>query len=168
VSPRVRYLTTTLLLVATGLGYALIQARPWSPGPPLHAQPAAVSHTAPETPALPAAREILERRALLSLTRQQAARLEALDREWQKESGTLQRAVEARRQEFSSFITGAQSARGASVQEIQQRSADYRELSATLRERRRLHGDAAARVLTEGQRDMLARTPRSVNSGGER
>lgn len=167
-SPRLRYLSTTLLLVAIGLGYALIQGRPWSSGPRLQGHAAAVSYTAPQTPALPAAREILERRALLSLTREQAARLEALDREWQKESEALQRAVDARGQEFSSFMTSAQSARGASFKEIQQRSADYRELSATLRERRRLHGEAAARVLTEGQGGMLAQTPRPVNSGGER
>lgn len=166
-SPRVRYLSTTLLLVAIGLGYALIQGRPWSSGPRLPGHAAAVSHSEPP-PALPTARAILERRALLSLTREQAARLEALDREWQKESGALQRAVDARGQEFSSFMTSAQSARGASFQEMQQRSADYRELSATLRERRRLHGEAAARVLTEGQGGMLAQTPRPVNSGGER
>ncbi len=167
-SPRVRYLSTTLLLVAIGFGYTLIQSRPWSSGPRPPGRSAAVSRPAPQAPALPTAREILERRALLSLTREQAARLEALDREWQRESGDLDSAVEAAAQEFSRFMASAQSARGASLQEIQQRSADYRELSAAVRERRHLHGEVAARVLTEGQRDILARAPLHGNPGGER
>ncbi len=166
-SPRARYLSTTLALVAIGLGYALIQSRPWSSGPRLPGRSAAVSALAPP-PALPTAREILDRRALLSLTREQAARLEALDREWQRESGNLERAVEAAAQEFSRFMTSAQSARGASLQEIQQRSTDYRDLSAALRERRHLHGEVAARELTESQREILARAPLPGNPGGER
>ncbi len=165
-SPRVRYLSTTLLLVAIGLGYAWIQARPWSSAPHPEGRPAAVSHPSQAPP--PTAREILERRAVLSLTRQQVTRLEALDREWQEESGALERAVEARGQEFGRFMTNAQTARGASLQEIQERSADYRELSAILRARRLLQGEAAARVLTDTQRAVLARSSRPVNTGGER
>jgi hypothetical protein len=46
----------------------------------------------------------------------------------------------------------AQGGRGASLQEIQRRSAILRDLSATLREARWQHGLASAEVLTEQQR----------------
>lgn len=167
-SSRLRYLSTTVALVAVGLGYALIQGRPEMPAPRPAAQPGAVVRPVPPAAAPPTAREILDRRAALSLTADQAARLEALDVEWRKEAAELEPAVEAASQEFSRFMKDAQSSGGASVQEIQRRSVEFRELSAALRDRRRLHGEAAAHVLTESQRQRLGVVASTGTLGGGR
>ena len=155
-SPSPRYLATTVALLAVGLGYALIQGRPERPAPRPAAQPGAVVRPAPPPAAPPTAGEILERRASLSLTADQVSRLEALDAEWKKEAAGLEPALAAAEQALSRFMKEAQSAGGTSVQEIQRRSVEFRELSTALRERRRLHGEAAAHVLTESQRRQLA------------
>jgi hypothetical protein len=49
----------------------------------------------------------------------------------------------------------AQDGRGASVQEIQRRSAEIGQLGATLREARWRHGEDAVAVLTPPQRGTL-------------
>jgi len=152
-SPGLRYLSTTVALLAVGLGYALIQGRGERPTPRPAAQSEAVARPVPPPTAPPPAREILNRRAALSLTADQAARLEALD---------------AAAQELSRFMKEAQSAGGTSVQEIQRRSVEFRELSAALRERRRLHSEAAAHVLTESQRRQLAAATSTGTPGGGR
>lgn len=167
-TPSLRYLSTTGALLAVGLGYALLQGRPDRPVPRPAAQSMAVARSAPLSPALPRAREILDRGAALSLTADQAARLEVLEGEWKEETAELEAAVDTAAQEFSRFMKDAQAAGGASGQEIQRRSAEYRELSAALRERRRLHGEAAARVLTEPQRQKLAGTTSTGAPGGGR
>lgn len=165
-SPRLRYLSTTLALVAFGLGYALIQAKPWRPGPSLPVRPAAAGRRAPPAPAPPTAREVLNRSEALGLTRDQEARLEALDRQWKQETAGLQAALHEAEQEFSRFMKEARASKGTSVQEVQSQSAEFRELSATLRERRVLHGEAVAGVLTEPQRRMLVLPPSPGTSGG--
>lgn len=167
-SPSLRYLATTVALLAVGLGYALIQGRPERPAPRPAAQPAAVARPLPPAPALPTAREILGRRAALGLSAEQVARLEALDREWRSEAAPLEAALQAAGEEFSRFVREAQPGKGASLQEIQRQSAEYRELSATLRERRRLHSEAAAHVLTESQRQRLAAAKATGTPGGGR
>ncbi len=167
-SPGLRYLSTTVALLAVGLGYALLQGRPERPAPRPAARPEAVGRPAPPPAAPPTARDILDRRAALSLTADQAARLEALDVEWRKEAAELEAALAAASQELSRFMKDAQSAGGTSVQEIQRRSVEFRELSAALRERRRLHSEAAAHVLTEPQRRQLAAATSTGTPGGGR
>jgi hypothetical protein len=88
----------------------------------------------------------------VGLSRDQAARLRALDAEWVRQSSDLQAAIDDEERQFSAFMNEAQGGRGASLQEIQRRSANLRDLSATLRETRWQHGLASAEVLTEQQR----------------
>jgi hypothetical protein len=114
----------------------------------------------------PTARAILDRGAELSLTRDQKARLEALDRRWQAEAGRLEVAVHREEGTFGRFMQEAQTDGKTSVQEIQRRSADLRELSETLRERRRQHAEAALDVLTETQRQVLSTSAASARHGG--
>ncbi len=164
-SPRLRYASTTLALLAVGLAYVLIQA-PWQrPAPRLAAPSRAAVRPAPPPP-LPTAGEILGRQAALSLTAEQVTRLEALRRAWRDESADLEAAVGAAGEQFAGFAAEARAAKGASVGEIQRRSAEFRELSAALRERRRLHGEAAAGVLTDTQRQTLwTLTSRDIQGG---
>ncbi len=165
---RLRYLSTTLALLAVGLGYALIQGRPWRPTPRLEARPATVSRPAGPSPAPHTAREILARGDALSLTAEQKARLEVLDRAWKKETAGLEAALREVSEEFSRFMKEAQAGSGASLQEIQRRSAEVGDLSAALRERRRLHSEDAARVLTGSQRQKLAPESSTATRGGDR
>jgi hypothetical protein len=167
-SPRVRYLSTTLALVAVGLGYALIQGKPWRPGPRLEAWPMAARSPAPRPPAPPTAREILERGAALSLTADQKAHLAGLDRKWREESAGLETALQAAEVEFSRFMKEAQAGGRTSLQEIQSRSAEASDLSASLRERRRIHAEVAARILTTTQRQELFRGTSPEPPGGIR
>jgi len=150
-SPRLRYLSTTLALVAIGLGYALVQGWPARPAPRL-ARPAAAAR--PPAP-LPTAREILDRGAALSLTADQKARLAALDERWKKESAGVQAAAQEAQRDLSRFLQ-EQGAAKASLQEIQRRSADYRKLSQELRELRQRHAETVAQVLTGSQQRKLA------------
>jgi hypothetical protein len=167
-SPGLRYLSTTVALLAVGLGYALVQGRGERPTPRPEAQSEAVARPVPPPAAPPTAGEILERRASFSLTADQVSRLEALDAEWKREAAEIEPALAAAEQALSRFMKEAQSAGGTSVQEIQRRSAEFRELSAALRERRRLHSEAAAHVLTESQRRQLAAATSTGTPGGGR
>lgn len=168
-SSRVRYLSTTLALVAVGVAYAAIQARPWRPGPRLEARPMAVGRPIPAPPAPLTAREILEHGAALSLTVDQKAHLAALDRKWREESAGLETALQSAEVEFSRFMKEAQAGGRTSLQDIQHRSAEASELSASLRERRRIHAEVAARILTTTQRQKLFRgTSPEPPTGGSR
>ncbi len=167
-SPRLRYLSTTLALVAVGLGYTLIQERPWRPAPRLEARPLAARPPIPRPPAPPAAREILQRGADLSLTADQQARLKALDRRWKGEAAGLEAAVKEAEQEFARYMKETQAGGKTSVQEIQRRSADLQNLSAALRERRQLHVEEAARILTADQRQKLSAGTSPEPPGGIR
>jgi len=167
-SPALRYLSTTVAILAVGLAYALIQGRPERPTPRPAAQSEAVARPVPPPAAPPTAGEILERRASFSLTADQVSRLEALDAEWKREAAEIEPALAAAEQALSRFMKEAQSAGGTSVHEIQRRSVEFRELSTALRERRRLHGEAAAHVLTESQRRQLAAATSTGTPGGGR
>jgi hypothetical protein len=167
-SPPVRYLSTTLALLAVGLGYALMQSRRWHPGPGLRARPAAAGRPALPPAAPLTAREVLDRSEAVGLTHDQKARLEHLDRRWQQETAGLEAAVHVAEQEFSRFMQEAQAGKGTTLQEIQRRSADVRDLSAALRERRLLQAGAVAQVLTEAQRRTLGLPPSPETSGGGR
>ena len=164
-SVRLRYLTTSLVLLAVGFGYALTQGRAERPAPP---RPAGVAAAPRVPPPLPSARDLLDRRASLALSPDQARRLEALAREWSSESARLDASLRAATAEFSRFMTEAQAGRGASLQEIQRRSADAGELGAWVREQRRLHGEAAAGLLADWQRAKLVQEAPGVPVGGGR
>jgi hypothetical protein len=115
---------------------------------------------------VPTARAILDRGAELPLTKEQRARLEALDRRWTSESAGLEAAVHQEEEAFAAFMQEAQAGGKTSVRELQRRSADLRELSGTLRERRQQHADSALHILTEQQRRMLSSLDASARHGG--
>ncbi len=167
-SPRLRYVSTSLALVAVGLGYALIQGKPWRSAPRLEARPMVARSPAPRPPAPPTAREILGQRTDLSLTADQKARLEALDLRWKGEAAGLEAAIKEAEQEFSRFMKETQAGGKTSVQEIQRRSADLQSLSAALRERRQIHSEEAARILTAIQRQQLSAGTSPEPPGGNR
>jgi hypothetical protein len=152
-SLRARYLSTTLMLVAVGIGYAMSQGWGERPAPRLQPGPSAIVRPMPPPP--PSARELLEGGMALSLTEGQAARLRDLDQQWRRESAELEQAVQAAGDDFARFMRDAQAAGRMGIQEIQQRAAELSGLSASLRERRRLHGEAVAAVLTGAQRQRL-------------
>ena len=159
-----RYLTTSLALLAVVVGYALTQGPAARPAPAPPAGAAAAPRIPPPRP-LPSAREILDRGAMLSLSAEQQRRLEALERAWSAESARLETELQAATAEFSRFMSEARATRGASLQEIQRRSADIRELGAELREQRRRHGEAAAQNLANWQRRRLAHTGPDPSGG---
>ncbi len=153
-SVRLRYLATSLVLLAVAFGFVLTQGRAERPAPPRRAGVAALPRV--PRPPLPSARELLDRRAVLNLDDEQTRRLEALARAWSSDSAPLEAELQAATAEFSRFMSAAQGSRGTSLQEIQARSAHVSELGSVLREERRLHGEAAAGLLTDRQRQRLA------------
>lgn len=164
-NPRLRYLIGTVVLLAIGLGYALIQGRPHVSLPRPATQSVAAARPAPPPPS---ARTMLDRAQALDLSAEQRKRLEALDREWRQESSGLESAVKVASQDFARYMADAQKGGRVSLEDIQRHSEDVRELSAALRERRRLHAEAAARVLTEPQRRELGRASSPEPPGGTR
>ena len=154
-NPQVRPVTAALALLIVAGAYFAYQGRMDRPGPP---RPAASFSAARPTgpPMPPTAREILDRRAILDLRAEQIARLETLDQLWTREASGLEAMIRDAERQFSVFATEAQHQKGASLPEIQRRSAEFSQLSAELRERRRHHADVALGVLTEGQRQRLA------------
>jgi hypothetical protein len=161
-SARLRHVVTTLVLVAAGAGVIAVHGgadRPRLAVPPVATEPRPL-------PPLPAtAGEILARADAIGLTAGQRARLETLDRTWRAEAEPLEAAVRAATEEFSRFMAEAQTARRASLADVQQRAADVSRLGHALRERRRAHVTLAAAVLDESQPVRLGAT---VNNGGER
>ncbi|MBI2492235.1 MAG: hypothetical protein HYV94_09100 [Candidatus Rokubacteria bacterium] len=145
-SARLPYLATSLVLLAVGFGYALTQGRADRPAPPRPAGVAVAPRVPPPRP-LPTARELLDRRAALSLSEEQTRRLEVLAREWSSESARLEAELQAATAEFS---------------------ADAGELGAWVREQRRLHGEAAAGLLADWQRAKLVQEASGVPVGGGR
>jgi hypothetical protein len=155
----VRYLLTTLTLVAVGLAWQLSQAamnrpRLVRPAPPaVSGRPASVP-----LPRL-MAREVLERATALALTPDEIAGLEALDRRWQRESGELERMARLAGDELARFMDEARARGRTSLEEIERRSGEFSELSRELGLRRRLHGEAAINLLSEAQRRELGAKP---------
>jgi hypothetical protein len=99
----------------------------------------------------------------LSLSAAQHRALVALATQWERESTALEAAVGAAAEEFDRFAASAKAAGRTSLAEVQQRSAELRELSAELRAHRQVQGDGALAVLTDAQRRQLQTT-----SGGTR
>ena len=163
-SVRTRYLTTTLALLAIGLGFGISQ---WHTRLPALPKPPARDVRVPARPANPpTAREVLSRTEVLQLRPEQAARLRALERAWRADVESLEAALGAASAEFERFVADARRGGGASVPEIQRRSADLQALSAELRERRAAHSRQAVETLTDAQRNALRREP--VNPVGGR
>ena len=158
-SPRVRYLSTTVALVTLAAAYIFWQGRLERPTPRLPAASAPVVRRAAPAPAPlpPTAREILDRSVVLELSDHQVIRLHALDRLWTSEAGRLDAAIQVAEGEFSAFMKTAQASGGASMQEIQSRSAELRRLGALRRERHQQHSGAAVGLLADWQRQRLAK-----------
>lgn len=166
-SPRVRYLSTTVALMATVLAYALWQRPLDRPTPRLPAYSSLTPRPAfPPMP--PTARRILDQAMVLRLTHDQMARLRALDRFWTSEEGELQAAIRDAERELSVFMKDAQASGGASVQQIQQRSAEFSRLSARLREHRQRHSEAALQLLDGWQRHRVAGAGLGAEVGRDR
>ena len=166
-SPRVRYLSTPVALVAAVLAYVLWQRPLDRPSPRLPAGSAAVARPA-SPPMPPTARRILDQATVLGLTRDQMAGLEALDRVWTSEERELQTALQDAERELAAFMKEAQGSGRATVQQIQQRSAEFSSLNARLRERRRHHAEAALQLLDGPQRYRLAGTGPGAAVGRDR
>jgi len=157
-SSRMRSLSTAAALVAAVLVLALWPRTVDGPTPRLPVASIPASRSAP-WPGPPTALEILDRAEVLALRHGQMARLRALGRLWEGEERGLEGAIRDAERELSAFMRDAQASRSASVHQIQQRSAEFSELSATLREGRRRHSEEALRVLDGWQRQRLARAP---------
>jgi len=161
---RTRYLGTTLALLAIGLGFGLSQ---WRARPSALPKPPTRDARVPARPAHhPTAGEVLSRAEALQLRPEQAARLRTLDRAWRTDVERLEAALRTASTEFEQFVAEARKGGGASVPEVQRRSADLQALSAELRERRAAHSRQAVETLTDAQRDALRREP--VNAVGGR
>jgi hypothetical protein len=158
-SPRARYLSTTVALTTLAAFYVLWQGQIERPTPRRPAASAPVIRpTVPREVSHPlAAREILDQARALELSDRQISQLHALDGLWGSEVTRLEAAIRQAEGEVAAFMEGARMSGGASIQEIQQRSAGLRGLGALLRERRQRHSDAAVGLLTEGQRQRLAK-----------
>jgi hypothetical protein len=154
VSLHFRSLSATLAIAVVAIAYVLVQGAP-RPAPRIERGTGTASRPV-VPPRMPSAGEILDRRADLALTGEQAARLEALHREWEQGSATLEAALAAVRADFADFMDRQRETRGATLQEIQRRSERFQELSVELRRRRQSHSDAALGLLTESQRRTLA------------
>jgi hypothetical protein len=149
---RLPYVVATLALTALAALFITGQGLARRPGPSLERAAGTVSRPAP---ALPSARQIIERGRDLGLRPDQIARLEALDARWRREAHAVDAPLEAAARQLAAFMKEAQDRRGASLAELQRRSADYRELSAELRERRLRHAAETLAVLSPSQRPLL-------------
>ncbi len=166
-SPQGRYLSATVVLVALAAVYMAWQGRLEHPKLRLPAPSTpAVRRAPPVMP--PTAREILERAVVLDLRSDQMIRLQALDRLWTRELNGLEGEIREAEGALASFVQDAQTSRGASVQEIQRRSAEFSSLSATLRARRQRHAEAALQLLDEWQRQRFASVRPAAEIGRDR
>jgi len=138
---------------------AWLASPPGAQRAPLRVASSAVPPVRPAPP--PLARDVLASGLPLSAAQHRA--LVALATQWERESTTLEAAVGAAAEEFDRFAAAARAAGRTSLAEVQQRSAELRELSADLRAYRQAQGDGALAVLTDAQRRQLQTT-----SGGTR
>jgi Spy/CpxP family protein refolding chaperone len=156
-----RPVVVMLILAGLAVGGVALQRAPARPAPP---RPAAGAVAAPAATPRYTARDLLA--TPVALEPAQRRRLERLDTAWDREIEPLDAAIAASRTEFEAFMAEAAQRNGASLAEIQARSADVRELSAQLRERRAAHEAAALELLTPEQRAALP-VPR-MSVGGVR
>jgi len=159
-NPHVRALAAALALGIVAVAYFGYQSRMDRPGPSRPAPSLSAARAAALPPAPPIAAEILDQSMTLGLRGDQVVRLKALDRLWRGEISGLTAMIHGAARDFSIFASKAQGTK-ASLPEIQQRSAEFRQLSAELRERRQQHSNAALSVLDEWQRQRLASSRRA-------
>ena len=156
-------LAATAALVIVAVGWTIFEARAERPKLSL---PRSVAITRPAPVALPpTARDILYGGVLLDLNAAQRTRLRELDATWARPSAAAQAELDAAIASFSKFMDAARATGRTSLQEIQRRSSQISELSAALREQRRLHTDAAAAILTDWQRARLGEVIPAVAAG---
>ena len=160
-SSRVCSLSTATALVAAVLALALWPSTVDRPTPRLPVASISAARAAPP-PGPPTALEIPARAEALALRHGQMARLRVLGRLWEGRERGLEGAIRDSERELSAFMRDAQASRSTGLHQIQQRSVEFSELSATLREERRRHSEEALRVLDGWQRQRLARVPGSV------
>jgi hypothetical protein len=158
VSAATRSVLVAAAVVLGALAWPGPAAAPGRPARAPVARPAAPA-VAPAPP--PTARDVLA--AGVALDAAQRRELEGLAREWERASATLEAAVRAARDEFDRFAATARAGGRTSLAELQQRSAELRELSAELRARRQAQSDAALAVLTDDERRAIPTT-----AGGRR
>ena len=163
-SVRTRYVTTTLLMIAVAAVAVALQGRDERPALRLAAGQARATSRLPAPPPPLTATALLGLYAELALSHAQVGQLEDAARRWREETAGLEAAAERARAELARFVETAGGR--ASVDELQRRSAEYRELSAELRSRRVRHAGAVHAMLTDTQRSTLARAP-SPGRGGE-
>jgi len=159
-------LAAAAALVIVAVGWTVLQGRAERPKRSLRT-PAAITRPAPLA-LPPTARDILDGGVLLDLKAAQRTRLRALDATWASYSAVAQAEFDAAMADFSRYMEEARTTGRTSLPAIQQRSAEISELSAALREQRRLHADAAAAILTDWQRARLGEVTRAVAAGGQR
>jgi hypothetical protein len=159
-------LVATAALVIAAVGWTIFRPQAERPKVSLPS-PVAIARPAPMT-LPPTARDILDGGVLLGLKAAQRKRLRALDATWARESAAAQAELDAAIADFSRFMDETRATGRTSLQEIQRRSAEISELSATLRERRQRHVEAAAAILTDWQRTKLGDVTRAVAAGGQR
>ena len=159
---RLRPIAVTLVLAVLVVGYVMLRQAPARSAPPRPVAERAVPLMAGTSRYT--ARDLLA--APLALGPAQRKQLEGLAGAWDREAGPLDAAIAASRTEFEAFMAEAARRNGARLADIQAQSADLRELSAQLRERRAAHAAAALDVLTPGQRAALPVPP--VPVGGVR
>jgi hypothetical protein len=165
-STRPYSLAAAAALVTAAVGWTIFQPQAERPKVSV---PSPVALARPAPMALPpTARDILDGGVLLDLKAAQRTRLRALDAAWARESAAAQAALDAATADFSRFMDEARATGRTSLQEIQRRSAEISDLSATLRERRQRHVEAAAAILTDWQRPKLGEVTRAVAAGGQR
>ena len=158
-------LATVAALAVVAVGWTIFQPRAERstlsfPSPVAIARPAPVGLP-------PTARDLLDGGAL-DLSAAQRARLHALGAAWAGESSAAKAVLDAAVVAFSRFMDEARASGRTSLPEIQYRSAEISELSAALRERRQRHAEAAAAILTDGQRTRLGQMTRVGAAGGSR
>jgi hypothetical protein len=156
--------TIALALAVVAVGYVAWETRGVT-------HPAAVLLGSTRTVPAPArevgyvARDLLARAT--GLSHDQRGALGELARDWEREEATLDRRLQAAREEFEQFMTAAQQKGRISVAEIQSTSAVLRDISAEMRERRTMHSEASMNVLTAVQRESIRRGAAPA-SGGSR
>ncbi len=159
------YAVVAVALAVVALTYVVRDARGVS-----HPAPVVLTSTAPAAVPPPrdagyGARDILARSTGLSARQRRA--LGDLAREWEREETVLDGRLRTAKAAFEQFMATAQQKGRISMAEIQSASADLRDISAELRERRTMHSDASMKVLTPAQREVMRRSA-PVRSGGSR
>src|SRR5262245_54986242 len=129
-NPHVRVLAAALALGIVATAYFVYQARMDRPGPPRPASSLSAARTPAVPLAPPTAAEILDQSTALDLRGEQVVRLKSLDRLWRSKISALTALIPDAERDFSIFASKAPGTGKASLPEIQQQSAEFRQLSA--------------------------------------